>query len=311
MTVTQERGVGRLEVLKPGPLATVQDLGRPGLAGIGVGTSGAADRRSFRLANRLVGNSEQAAGIEITLGRLAVRAHSQLTVALTGAPCPITVDGRSEAMNSVLRLRSGAVLRLGIAERGLRSYLAVRGGLNVEPVLGSRATDVLAGIGPPPLRSGMLLPVGRAPKEFPTVDMAPVPQLADGELMLTVTLGPRQDWFEDRALEILLTEAFEVTADSNRIGMRLSGPLLPRRRQDELPSEGTVLGAIQAPPDGRPTLFLADHPVTGGYPVIAVVRSADVDHAAQARPGQRLRFRLAVGGLGRRADAATNPLGDC
>ncbi|MGW1681987.1 5-oxoprolinase subunit C family protein [Saccharopolyspora sp. NPDC002376] len=281
-----------LVVVDPGTFTTVQDLGRPGLAGIGVGISGAADRGSLRLANRLVGNDEGAAGLEVTFGGLSFQAQRNLTVAVTGAPCAITLDDRGAGMNAVLRMGPGAVLRMGVAERGLRSYLAVRGGIDVAPVLGSRSTDVLAGLGPPPLCAGTELPVGHAQNPFPSVDVAPVAPIPDSDLVLTVAAGPRDDWFDESALELLLREPFEVTADSNRIGMRLAGPEMRRVRTEELPSEGTVLGAIQCPPHGRPTLFLADHPVTGGYPVIAVVLAKDVDRAAQARPGQRIRFRL-------------------
>jgi biotin-dependent carboxylase-like uncharacterized protein len=281
-----------LEVLATGPLSTIQDLGRPGLADIGVGPSGAADGGAFRLANRLVGNDEGAAAVEVTLGGLVVRATRDLTAAITGAPCPITVDGRLVAANSVLRIRAGAELRLGVPNRGLRSYLAVRGGIAVPPVLGSRATDVLAGLGPDPLVPGALLPVGPAPARFPLVDLAPVAGYPADEIVLRVEPGPRHDWFTDSALNTLVSGPYEVTADSNRIGMRLDGPALERRRTDELPSEGMVAGALQVPPSARPTLFLADHPVTGGYPVIAVVTAADVDKAAQARPGQRVRFRF-------------------
>lgn len=280
-----------LEVLATGPLSTVQDLGRPGLAGIGVGTSGAADGRAFRLANRLVGNDEGAAAIEVTFGGLAVRATRDLTAAVTGAPCPVTVDGRGAAVNSVLRIPAGAVVRLGMPDRGLRSYLAVRGGIDVEPVLGSRSTDVLAGLGPEPLAPGAELLVGPPPQRFPQVDLAPVAACEDGEITLRVVLGPRHDWFTEDALTALVGSSYEVTPDSNRVGMRLSGPALERCRTDELPSEGMVAGALQVPPSARPTMFLADHPVTGGYPVIAVVVAADLDKAAQARPGQRIRFR--------------------
>ncbi|MER5393650.1 biotin-dependent carboxyltransferase family protein [Saccharopolyspora sp. NPDC002686] len=280
-----------VEVLATGPLATVQDLGRPGLAGIGVGPSGAADGGAFRLANRLVGNDEGAAAIEVTFGGLEVRATRDLTVALTGAPCPITVDGRGAAANSVVRVPSGAVLKLGLPDRGLRSYLAVRGGIDVEPVLGSRATDVLAGLGPEPLAPGSVLRVGPAPQQFPRVDQAPVAVCAADEITLRVAFGPRHDWFTEEALTALVSSPYEVTAESNRVGMRLAGPALERSRTDELPSEGMVPGALQVPPSARPTLFLADHPVTGGYPVIAVVVAADLDKAAQARPGQRIRFR--------------------
>ncbi|GAA0533137.1 allophanate hydrolase [Saccharopolyspora subtropica] len=281
-----------LEVLATGPLSTIQDLGRPGLANIGVGPSGAADTGAFRLANRLVGNDEGAAAVEVTLGGLAVRAHRDLTVAVTGAPCPITVDGRAEPTNAVLRIPAGTELRLGVPPRGLRSYLAVRGGIAVEPVLGSRATDVLAGLGPDPLAPGALLPVGPAPARFPLVDVAPVAPCPDDEIVLRVEPGPRHDWFAESALTTLVSCPYEVTAESNRIGMRLDGPALERSRTEELPSEGMVAGALQVPPAARPTLFLADHPVTGGYPVIAVVTAADLDKAAQARPGQRIRFRF-------------------
>ncbi|WP_433871918.1 biotin-dependent carboxyltransferase family protein [Saccharopolyspora sp. CA-218241] len=282
-----------LEVLATGPLATVQDLGRPGLADIGVGPSGAADRGALRLANRLLGNDEGAAAVEVTFGGLELRAHRAVTVAVTGAPCPVAVDGRSAAVNAPVRLAAGARLRLGTPGTGLRSYLAVRGGLDVEPVLGSRATDVLAGLGPDPLAPGTWLPVGPPPERFPVVDVAPVPAHPAGELVLRVHPGPRDDWFTEDALRALLTSRYEVTADCDRVGMKLAGPELPRRRTDELPSEGMVSGALQVPPSSRPTLFLADHPVTGGYPVIAVVTAADVDKAAQAPPGQRIRFRAA------------------
>ncbi|SDY95273.1 biotin-dependent carboxylase uncharacterized domain-containing protein [Saccharopolyspora shandongensis] len=284
-----------LEILAAGPLATIQDLGRPGLAGIGVGRSGAADAGSFRLANRLVGNDEGAAAIEVTFGGLAVRATRDLTAAVTGATCPITVDGRVAAANSVLRIPAGAELRMGVPGCGLRSYLAVRGGVAVPPVLGSRATDVLAGLGPEPLTSGAVLPVGPPPDRFPQVDVAPVAVCPADEIVLRVAPGPRHDWFVDDALTTLVSEPYEVTADSNRIGMRLDGPALDRSRTEELPSEGMVAGALQVPPSARPTLFLADHPVTGGYPVIAVVAAADLDAAAQARPGQRIRFCLKKG----------------
>lgn len=280
-----------IDVVATGPLATVQDLGRPGLGDIGVGVSGAADRGSLRLANRLVGNQEGAAAIEVTLGGLVLRPRRELTVAVTGAACPVTVAGHGAAVNAVLTVPAGAELRLGTPDRGLRNYVAVRGGLDVEPVLGSRSTDVLAGLGPRPLSPGDELPAGSPPEVFPHVDLAPVATPPADEVVLRVEPGPRDDWFDEDAVTTLLSRPYTITADSNRVGMRLDGPELPRRRTDELPSEGMVAGALQVPPSGRPTLFLADHPVTGGYPVIAVVTSADVDRAAQARPGQRLRFR--------------------
>jgi len=279
-----------LDVLATGPLTTVQDLGRPGLAALGVGQSGAADAEALRLANRLVGNPEDGAGLEITFGGLEVRGHGGLYVALTGAPCPMTVDGRQVAPYAPEWLPDGATLRLGAPPCGLRSYLAVRGGIDVPPVLGSRATDTLAGLGPSPLGAGDQVPVGVPGAAMPGVDLATVRGPEHGEVRLRVVVGPRDDWFTAAALRALLSEPYEVTAESNRVGMRLAGQALERSRDDELPSEGMVCGALQVPPSGQPTLFLADHPVTGGYPVIAAVVAGDIGLAAQARPGQLLRF---------------------
>jgi len=297
-----------IEVERTGPLTTVQDLGRPGHGGIGVSPSGAADRGSLQLANRLVGNDPGAAALEVTFGGLRVRAHRDCTLAITGAPCPIDVDGRAEPVNAVLRVRAGERVELGTPPSGLRSYLAVRGGIAVEPVLGSRSTDVLSGLGPEQVGAGTRLPVGPPPRRFPQVDLAPVAAEPAGDLVLPVVLGPRADWFAEAAISALLGEPFEVSADSNRVGMRLDGPELPRVRTEELPSEGMVLGSLQVPPSGRPTLFLADHPVTGGYPVIAVVCASDVDRAAQARPGRRIRFRAVGprGAAGARESAASS-----
>jgi allophanate hydrolase subunit 2 len=160
----------------------------------------------------------------------------------------------------------------------------------VRPVLGSRATDLLSGLGPECLRPGAVLPIGASVEPLPAIGFAPVANLSADDLTLTVLPGPRDDWFERSALATLLNEPYTVTSESNRIGIRLDGPALTRTRDEELPSEGMVAGALQVPPSGRLTLFLADHPVTGGYPVIAVVVAGDVDKAAQARPGMRIRF---------------------
>lgn len=288
-----------IEVLDPGPLALIEDLGRPGLGAMGVGRSGAADGVSLRLANRLVGNREGAAAVEFVLGGLAVRFRRTATVALTGAVADVRVDGdsgglggRGAAFNAPFSVRAGEVLRVGRPARGLRGYLAVRGGLGVPPVLGSRSWDSLARIGPPPLRTGDLLPLGDDHDGEPFVDVAPVAGPA-GEAALRVLAGPRADRFAADALTVLFGSEYEVTAESDRIGLRLAGPALRRAAGTaaELPPEGMVTGALQVPPSGRPVLFLADHPVTGGYPVVGVVLSADVPLAAQLRPGDGVRFR--------------------
>lgn len=280
-----------LEVLATGPLTTVQDLGRPGLAALGVGRSGAADRDSLLLANRLVGNRESSAALEVTFGGLAVRCTGGANVALAGAPCPMHVDGREVSPYAVVFVPDGAELRLGLPTSGLRSYLAVQGGVDVRPVLDSRSTDTMSGVGPAPLAVGDDLRLGIPRGPVPGVDHAPVRAPESGEISLRVVPGPRDDWFTPAAWEALTSSPYDVTTDSNRVGMRLSGPVLERAREGEIPSEGMVPGALQVPPSGQPTLFLADHPVTGGYPVIGVVLGADLGRAAQARPGQTLRFR--------------------
>ncbi len=279
-----------LEVERTGPLATVQDLGRPGLAHLGVGRSGAADRGALRLANRLVGNDEGAAAIEVALGGFAVRAREPLQVALTGAPCPVRVGGRASGMYGPVQLATGDLLELGPSTAGLRTYLAVRGGVDVPPVLGSRSTDTLAGLGPEPLSEGDRVPVGAEHGAAPGVDVAPQPELPDG-LVLRVRVGPRDDWFAEGEVQRLCRTGWRVSSDTDRVGIRLEGEPLRRRGDDELQSEAMVRGAIQVPHGGQPIVFSADHPVTGGYPVIAVVAADDMDRASQARPGQVLRFR--------------------
>ncbi len=277
-----------LTVLATGILTTVQDAGRPGRASLGVGSSGACDRASYRLANRLVGNKRSAAVLEVTYGGLQLRANADVVVVTTGARC----EG-SSPHNAPTTLRSGEVLELGPPASGLRTYVAVRGGLDVERVLGSRATDTLSGLGPSPLEKGDVLTVGTTRRRSPGVDLAPVPDPESGEVTVRVAPGPRRDWFPDGAWASLLGQAFTVSSDSNRVGIRLDGEPLERDRDDELPSEGMLRGALQVPPSGLPVLFLADHPVTGGYPVIGYVVDDDVDRCAQLRPGQRLRMRAA------------------
>ena len=279
-------GQRALEVIAAGPLTTVQDAGRPGRALLGVGRSGACDRRSCALAHRLVGNEPGAAGLEVTFGGLVLRARGDLVVVTTGARCAGPWPHLAPTV-----LRDGAELRLGPPSTGLRTYLAVRGGVDVPPVLGSRSSDLLAGIGPAPVAPGDVLPVGRPTGELPGVDVAPVADPPGDEVLLRVLPGPRRDWFAPGAWSRLTGSAYVVSSSSDRTGLRLDGPALVRSRTGELPSEGMVRGGLQVPPQGRPVLLLADHPVTGGYPVVGCVWDDDVDLAAQLRPGQAVRFR--------------------
>ena len=280
-----------LEVRHTGPLALVEDLGRPGLAHIGVTRSGAADRRAHRLANRLLVNPEDRATIEVTLGGFSARVlGGGLDITVTGADSRPAIDGIPFGLNSVAHIREGQVVSLGVPRSGLRSYLGVRGGIAVAPILGSRSYDTLSSIGPPPLRPGDALPVGEPAGNFPEVEQAPVAAISEGLITLRVMRGPRDDWCADP--DALVRSTWLVSERSDRVGVRLSGAALEHRwPARQLPSEGALRGAIQVPPNGQPVILGTDHPVTGGYPVIGVVIDDDVDSLAQLRPGQPVRLR--------------------
>ena len=291
-------GPHSLEVLRPGLQLLVQDLGRPGFASMGVSAAGAADRSALTDANRLVGNAESAAGLESFGGGVLLRSRGDGVAAVTGATGTITVtaaDGTvlTPRLGEAFALSDGDELELGPAERGVRRYLAVRGGIDVETALGSSSADTLAGLGPAAVDKGTTLSV-HDPRTAPhLVDPAParprdLPQAGE-TVEMTVTLGPREDWFTDAGVETLLSQVWTVTHESDRVGLRLSGEVpLERARTGELPSEGAVTGALQVPPNGQPVLFGPDHPLTGGYPIIASVD--DLDLAAQLPPGVKLRF---------------------
>lgn len=289
-SVAPARSRAALRVLDPGAFTTVQDLGRPARADLGVARSGALDRAALRVANRLVGNDERAAGLEIALGGVVVRAEVDTWVCVTGALVDVLIDGRAVDAYAPQLVPAGAVLRIGSARAGLRVYLAVRGGIIAPSALGSRSRDVLAGLGPAPVRAGDVVEAGFAASAIPVVDAFPwtaPPALHD----VAITEGPRADRFAADAWTTLLDAPWAASGDVDRVGIRLDGPALDRIRHDELPSEGMRPGAIQVPPHGRPVVLLADGPVTGGYPVIAVVTDAALDALAQVRPGDRVRFR--------------------
>lgn len=294
-----------LEILAIGPRLLIQDEGRPGLAGVGVGRSGAADRASYRLGNRLLGNKRGKASLEVLFGGLHLRVHGSVTICLTGAPAPAFVlpagaTGTADAAahrrqigyGVPVHLTDGAELTLAAPSRGMRTYLAVRGGIGVPRVLGSRSTDVLSGLGPQFASPGTVLPIGRGKGPIRGVDQVVERDAPAGRVVLAVEPGPRWGWFARP--EALAETVWSVSGHSNRVGLRLLGEPLertPERVGAEIPSEGMVRGAIQVPPSGEPVLFLNDHPLTGGYPVIGVVPAADVDRAAQLQPGQEVVFR--------------------
>lgn len=297
--MSPERPRPALVVRALGGPCLVQDAGRPGLATMGVGRGGAADRASYALANRLLGNRPGAAALEVVLGGLEVEATAPCWVTVTGAPVPLAVTAvgsvggggervRAEPTGAVLALRAGDRLHLGVPPDGLRSYLAVRGGLRVDAVLGSAAHDTLAGLGRAPVALGDRLEVGTETDGDIEVEAVPPASFA-APPVLRVAVGPRADRIADP--ELLVSTAWRTASDSDRIGTRLDGARLEHREgAGELPSEGALRGAIQVPPDGQPVVFGADHPVTGGYPVVGVVLDADCDRLAQLRPGDPVRF---------------------
>ncbi|MEK0155770.1 5-oxoprolinase/urea amidolyase family protein [Arthrobacter oryzae] len=305
--VAQESAAG-LRIVSPGLQSLIQDLGRHGHSALGVSAAGALDRASLRRANRLVGNSPAAAAIETVAGGLRVQAVGDQVLAVAGAPSALTIDPPSDAeseaasgkpgrrrtvpMATPFALLDGEILTVGAPEAGFRSYLAVRGGVDAPAVLGSRSTDTMSGIGPAPLAAGQLLAAG----DVTDSGVVGSPELqpdfpGTGVTVLDIVPGPRADWFDEAALDSLCGQDWVVKPQSNRVGMRLDGTPLQRSRQGELPSEGTVAGAIQVPPEGLPVLFLADHPITGGYPVIGVVVDHQLDLAAQVPIGGSIRFR--------------------
>ncbi|WP_196250816.1 5-oxoprolinase/urea amidolyase family protein [Cellulomonas sp. JZ18] len=291
-----------LTVLSPGPLTLVQDAGRAGLADVGVPRSGAADPDAARLANRLVGNAPDAPLLEVVLGGLVLAFGATTAVALTGARAPARLDGAPVRHRTAVRVPAGATLVLDGPAQGLRTWVAVRGGVDVPPVLGSCAHDQLSGLGSAPLRPGDVLAYGTAFDGLPEpVDEpddahggvaadAAGPAGAPSVVELPAVDGPRLGRLDEPGRSALWRTVWTVTPASNRVAVRLDGPPLTRGDATELASEGVVAGAVQVPHDGRPVLFGPDHPVTGGYPVVAVLTREGRARAAQVRPGDHVRL---------------------
>ncbi|MFN2463565.1 MAG: biotin-dependent carboxyltransferase family protein [Candidatus Dormibacteria bacterium] len=279
----------QLIIHRPGIFLTVQDLGRRGLAHLGVARSGAADRGSLRLANYLVGNDDGTEGLESVLGGMVLEATGALVVAVTGAACDVTLNSRLFRRDTRLRLQAGDVLEVGRVTRGLRVYIAVRDGLDVPRVLGSRSYDQLGQFGPAPLYKGDRITVGSSPPANHWVK-PPLPTEIPAKVELRVIPGPRDEWLDAPGLSQLTDVTWTVAPSSNRTGLRLSGPPISRRK-GELASEGVVPGSLQLPASGQPILLGPDAGVTGGYPAIAVVVDADLDLAGQLPPGATVSFR--------------------
>jgi biotin-dependent carboxylase-like uncharacterized protein len=281
-----------IQVVKPGTLDLVVDLGRPGYRALGVPEGGAADAPALIRANRLVGNPDDAAGLEMTLRGPELCFPDGAAVALTGADMAAILDGVYLQPCLRYKVRPGALLKFGLANAGIRAYLAVAGGIDVPKVLASRSTFLPGGWGGwqgRALKAGDRLPVG-SPCGSQVWECLPG-SMPGTEAVLRVLPGPQLKGFTDASLARFLHQAFVVQADANRVGIRLTGEVLDYAK-GEIASQAVLPGAIQVPPSGQPIILGWDGPVTGGYPVIAGVIAADLPRLAQFGPGDSLRFRV-------------------
>jgi antagonist of KipI len=280
-------------VIRPGLLTTVQDLGRWGYQDRGVPVAGPMDLFSHRLANRLVGNDDQAAALEVTLVGPELRASGELLCAVTGALFELFVDDHRVESAKAFRVEGGATLRFGRRLAGARATLAFRGGIDVPPVLGSRATSLVSSMGPfggRALVAGDIVPIGRIAAKVQAQPAGQPLRLPEGGARLRAVPGPQETRFASLALERLFSAPFTVTTQSNRMGFRLEGPELPYVEAADILSDATPLGSLQVPRSGQPILLMADRQTTGGYPKIATVIAADMPLAGQLAPGDWIRF---------------------
>ena len=282
--------MSHLEILRAGPLATVQDLGRHAWRDRGISRCGALDDLALAWGNVLVGNAAGAAGLEFTLGPASVMVHADCCIAVTGTDVHASLDGRPLRPWWRQRVQAGQTLKLAAPHERMRSYLVISGGIAVPPVLGSRSTDLKAGFGGldgRALREGDRLPLA-PPAALPARTIGLQPPV--WSTTLRVLPGPEMDDFGQSARETFWQADWTVTPQSNRMGYRLAGPALMRESGEELASHGVLPGVVQVPPSGQPIVLLADAQTTGGYPKIGVVIRADLWKLAQLRLGARLRF---------------------
>jgi antagonist of KipI len=284
-----------LLVQDAGPLTTVQDLGRMGQLRVGLPRSGPMDREAFVLANRLVGNDDNAAGLECTLMGPRLEFADARWVAVTGAEMLVTLDGEEMPRWQSFRVPAGGVLRMGAARTGVRAYLAVAGGIATPPALGSRSTYVrggLGGIDGRAIRKRDTLPLGPAPAAGTArrvrAEMVPV---HGDELSIDAILGPQDDRFSAAGIAALFEGPYEMLPQSDRMGARFKGPRIEHTRGHDIISDGIALGAIQVIGDGQPIVLLVDRQTAGGYTKIGAVCSYEIGRVGQLKPGQRLRFR--------------------
>ena len=286
-------GPRAITVVRPGLMTTVQDAGRHGHLHDGVPVSGAMDRASLRDANRAAGNAADAAVLELTLDGVEVRAEHAGALAVAGADLTATLDGQPLPPGVRVPHAAGSAVRFDARRRGARAYLALAGGLTVAPVFGSRATDLTSGLGGVNgrrLRAGDRVPVGEPSAQSRHEAARSVRPLPAGGARVRILPGPHGEWFPPAALDRLCHTRYEVTSESNRMGYRLRGAEPLMREAGEMISDATCAGGLQIPPSGQPILLLADRQVTGGYPIIATVITADLPVVGQLAPGDWIEF---------------------
>ncbi|HLE60255.1 MAG TPA: carboxyltransferase domain-containing protein, partial [Thermoanaerobaculaceae bacterium] len=295
VTAEPTPGEGLIRVIEPGFQTTVQDLGRPGHAHIGVSASGACDALSLRIGNWLAGNPEGAPALEMTLAGGTFAFTGPGVIALAGSDFGPVIDDYRVPLWAAIEVRQGQTLVCGATRSGARCYLSVRGGIALEAVLGSHSTHLTTGLGGlagRALRKDDVLAVGPAVEQVPTTRR--FPRELTGKLLrrgeVRVTRGPQWEWFGEQAWDAALGSTYTVSEDSSRMGLRLRGAALPAERQGSMLTEGVSLGALQVPPDGQPILSFVEHQTTGGYPQIGCVIAADVHRVGQLRPRDEIRF---------------------
>jgi len=283
-----------LIVEAPGLFTTVQDLGREGFGPMGVSASGAADAVSLRIGNRLVGNPDGTAALEMTLVGGAFTFERTATIVATGADFGLSLDGMALPMWTSIEIRKGETVRFGASRSGARAYLCVHGGIAVEPFLGSASTHVLSGLGGfegRALRKGDRVELGAANSLFRKIAISPnALESLQPRKTIRITDGPQSDWFAEASWKTLCGNTFRISEQSNRMGIRLEGPPIPLDASREMITEGVSLGAIQVTPSGQPIILFVEQQTTGGYPKIANVISADLHSLGQLRPRDEIRF---------------------
>ncbi|WP_308617786.1 biotin-dependent carboxyltransferase family protein [uncultured Eubacterium sp.] len=284
-----------IEIITPGLLTTVQDFGRVGVMKNGFTQNGVMDRFSMRVANRLCGNCDSAPVLEMTVLGITAKFTQDTVICVSGADFDAKINDKPIKRNKAYKINNGDILSMGAAKSGLRAYLAVAGGIVGEYVLGSASTNLkfaFGGYNGRKLQSGDVLAIGTGAFSLGDIDKWEIPESKYGnDTELRVVLGPQNEMFTDEDIRLFLSQKYEVTVQSDRMGIRLSGEPLKSKNGMDIISDGIVFGSVQVPNSGEPIILMADHQTTGGYAKIATVVSVDLPCASQLSAGNTVRFK--------------------